>query len=495
MRDNINKYKLIYLQLMLLILGLIVNVPMLSYLILLIISLITFLSVKDSLIFLLIYTPTRPFIIDIVPEFKALGDAIIISSLLKIILEHMKAGEFKNLFKLNIIEWSFLLFCLVGSISAYLTGVSLKAIIFQNRAFLIFFLLFYIIRRMEIKKSDIHKFLWVTFTTAFVLSVHGLIEKVSLRSMLLPEGWEGAQMSWTNFYRIYSLMWEPNILGLYLLMAVIFTIYLIKEYKNGFTKYLLYTGQVLFLSVYYFTYSRGSYLAGILFFIIFILFNWRKLDIKKWIKPVITVVAVTIVFIVSIQSLTNYIEDKYYYTLYPEYKEDETDKEKEEKPKEDRLRKTFTKEELENSLQYGRLGYIKKGFEIFQDHPIIGTGFATYGDSATKSFSSPIYEEYGISWNFFSDSQYIQIIVQTGIVGVIIFAIYLLSIVFYTWKKDKILWHVPIITFLVFSAGLCGFYYNIWESDSFTLYFFIVLGFYLSTKNMKEGYIANEKKG
>ena len=65
----------------------------------------------------------------------------------------------KSVFHFEVYEWAFIGFLVVGSVSAFLTGVLPMAIIFQLRAFVITFLLLYSVKRLDITKRDITNFL------------------------------------------------------------------------------------------------------------------------------------------------------------------------------------------------------------------------------------------------------------------------------------------------------------------------------------------------
>ena len=73
-----------------------------------------------------------------------------------------------------------------------------------------------------------------------------------------------------------------------------------------------------------------------------------------------------------------------------------------------------------NNQEDGRIYYVKKALEIFKDEPLTGYGLATFGSAATQTYSSPTYEQYNITWNFYSDNEYIQILAETGVIGLLL---------------------------------------------------------------------------
>src|SRR5690606_12678182 len=97
----------------------------------------------------------------------------------------------------------------------------------------------------------------------------------------------------------------------------------------------------------------------------------------------------------------------------------------------------FSEETIEMSSADGRVYYVKKAIEVFKDKPIIGHGFGTFGGAATQTYSSPIYDKYNISWDFYSDNQYIQIFAETGIAGTILMAVFVFCLIKITWDLRK----------------------------------------------------------
>jgi O-antigen ligase len=383
--------------------------------------------------------------------------------------------QWRELFSFHFFEWAFFFFCFIGAVSAYLTGVSLGAIIFQLRAFIITYLLFYSVKRLQITKEEVRSFLWTTFVVAIIICLHGLVEKLSLRSWLLPEAWASLPLSATNKIRIYGLIGNPNVLAIYL-SFVLFLGYYLRNFVAGKMRWLMNVSLILFFGVFLFTFSRGTWIAVIFGLAIYLVLtkNWRL--IKHAAFALITAI-LFIYFPVNIA--VDLIEDSAFAT------EKERQKEESRANLGSRLSETFDEDILDLSKSTGRLFFITKGFEVFADHPIIGTGFGTYGDSATKSYSSPIYEKYGIERDFYSDNQYIQIIVQTGAIGVLAFAAFIIGMLLYLWKARKETALAPVLLVVLAATIPACMFYNIWENKTFTLYFFTLLGVVAS--NLRNG--------
>lgn len=423
---------------------------------------------KQALVLMIIFTPLRPYLIEYNSSMKIIGDALIFASLLHVVWLFRK--NLKSLLKFHLFEISYIGFVVVGALSALLTGVELQAIIFQVRTFMLFYLVYYIAKRLSVTKQDILQAFWAMLWTTLIILFHAIVEKLSVRSLFLPQSWMELPLSAKNRVRIYGLVGNPNELAIFTGLSFMF-FYHCKRFYEFIPKNLI--NIILFLNaaIFILTYSRGTWIGfGISAIVYLILTRNKKLMVDLIKYPIIAL----IFFVLPINLLTNYIESTSYGT------------EKIEKIQQfdvegksgffDRMGTTFSDDTLEGSQNTGRLFIVQRGLQIFKDNPLIGTGFGTYGDSASLSYSSPIYEEYGINFKFFSDNQYIQVIAQTGVVGVLLFSVFLLSILVVSLKNRAKSRNYNFITSILLGAFFMGLVYNLWESDIFTFIFFLFLG-------------------
>jgi putative inorganic carbon (hco3(-)) transporter len=463
-----NRFLSILLGVLLVIIGLFIPNPIIGIVICLILAAVVFYDEKIALLFLIVLVPIRPFLIVYNTGFKFIADILIFFLLLKVIYNHR--ANIRNLFRFHLLEISYILFLLVGILSAFMTGVSPIAIIMQVRAFLVFFLLYYIVKRIKIGEKDIRDFAFTTFITAVVLSIHGLIEKISVRTLLLPELWANMNLSPTNKTRVYGLISGPNELALYLLIAFLISFYLLANTK-GKMRIFIYIGMTLMLSVFLLTYSRGAVLAIAAFFVVYIIVN-RKIH---HFKSVLIIVIASLGTFFAAASLSDYMDKHVIVEEVPSENGGQTNTGK--NGGLNRFKEALSEETIELSTADGRVYYVKKAIEVFKDKPIFGYGFATFGGSATQTYSSPIYEKYEIAWNFYSDNQYIQILAETGIVGVLLVALFIYGIFRITWALRKGSIVSPLLLFFLFGGVTSAVVYNILENDVFMLYYFIVLGY------------------
>jgi len=472
-------WKIVILGALLLLIALLFPQSITAYAITLILGVISIVRPKESLFLLIYYFPIRSFLVEINPSLKLVGDIIIIGAFLRVVWD--ARSNWKQIFRFEIFEWAFIAFLVIGAISSFITGVSMGAIVFQLRAFVITFLLLYAVKRLSITKSDIKSFLWNTLVISLIIVVQGLVEKLSMRSALMPENWINRSLSSNNRVRIYGLLNNPNVLAVFLTISTILTVYLKKLVKNNKLQWFLNISLILMVGVWILTYSRGTWIAVVIGIVVYTLLT------REWKIPVKAIVLVGLSFLI-ITMPTTYIS-KWINNNTEIGNFVRTGVEEEDTgfaAESERLKETFNASTFEKSKNTGRLFVVYKGFEIYKDYPIIGSGFGTFGDSASKSYSSPLYKEYGIETNIYADNQYIEVIAQNGTVGVILFAVFLLGLLHLFWKHRKTNpYAIPLVASLL-GIYWCGFIYNIWEDKTFTMYFFIITAVFIQFVSKKE---------
>lgn len=441
----------------------------------LIIGLLALLNKKCGLIMLIIYFPLRPFIIEINPSLKLIGDLVILFLLIRTVYDSRR--NIKDLLKFYVFEYAYFVFCLVGTLSALFNNVDIMALITQLRAYLLIYVVFYVVKRTHINKGDITQFSLLTFVLATLISLHGIVEKISNKTLLMPEAWENWSLSATNQIRVYGLLKGPNELALYLIIAFIVSLYLLKIVE-GKRVLIVYFGLTIICTTFLLTYSRGALLCLISFVIVYVLI--RK-EIKIFL-PFFIVLLVSGVLFFSVNKISDWYLEQYVVSdtehttdINPE---DSSNHEKGNGS--NRFKEAFSEETISLSSESGRIFYVKKAIEVFKDYPILGSGFATFGGAATLKYSSPIYNEYGIGYNFYSDNQYILILAETGIFGVLSVMVIAFDLIKITWKRRIEPAISPALIFFVVATVVGSVFYNILENDSFLLYFFFVLGLVLN---------------
>ncbi len=436
-------------------------------------ALFAFFKPFQSLVVLIPYVIFRSLFTEFNTGMKLIGDLITIIVFFRILLLNLK--QWKTWFYFKKFEWCFFIFLIFGAVIGYFNGVSISAIIFQVRTFLIMYLLYYILSRSKLPKNFFVKLSWVTVFSGYALFIQGVVEKISLRRMWMPDAWSDKVLSSTNFVRIYGLVNNPNSLALVMFFAICAVFFLRWAYKEGQFKVILIISQIAFMGLLILTLSRGTWISSFIFVLFFMLIsrNWKVLK-----QISITVIASLILVYAPVNLGVMLVQNS-------DLGESNIDA-----PSGgllNRFSETVASDTIELMNQSGRLFYIKKGFEVLKDYPVTGAGFGTFGGSATLSYDSPIYEKYEIrsdiygGKNFYSDNQYIQVIAETGAVGVLLFAGFLLFMVWLFWKERSNTFGKYMFA-LWFATGVAGFVYNIWELKVYTMFFFMLMGIFSATR-------------
>lgn len=443
------------------------QISLIGYVLTILLFAYAFYNPKYGMLMLFVYIPIRVFIIAYNPGLSYVTDALVFGALFKVIW--MNRTSPASLFKFKTFEFAFFAFLAIGAVAAFITGVNIVNIVQQLRSFTIFYLVYYIVYRLQITRKDLVNLVWIFTWTSILVLIQAITEKLSIRTLFMPESWQSMALSAKNRVRIYGMLGNPNVLGIYLSFAFVL-FYIAKNKLSEFNPRYMNILNLFIVGILILTYSRGTWGGFLIAAIAFVLLTrkWKTgLDLIKYLAFALLLV------VLPLNTLSNYIEST-------DIGAEKVNNIQQfdvggESGFSDRIGSTFSEDTVTGSQSSGRIFIVKKGFEVFKDHPVIGTGFATFGDSTTLSSSSPLYRKYEIGHNFYSDNQYIQIIVQTGVLGVIAFAVFLLSMLWRFFKKYKESYlYVATISFLL-GAYFMGLVYNLWESDIFTLSFFALL--------------------
>jgi len=129
----------------------------------------------------------------------------------------------------------------------------------------------------------------------------------------------------------------------------------------------------------------------------------------------------------------------------------------------------------------GRIWALQNGFYIFQKHPLLGTGPGSYGGKLALNYASPTYLEgvqSGYTALYFTDNQYLQILVQSGILGFLSFIGFIVALFSslvrkYIVKKDI----MTLAAVGVFNCFLVsGLFANVLEFGAIAIPMGLILG-------------------
>ncbi len=248
-------------------------------------------------------------------------------------------------------------------------------------------------------------FIYVEFAIAFVVAStfrenNKLIDTILLVSLpLLLVGiyqglWGGAtSKSWVSTLetlvesRAYGFLGSPNVLGSVVMITMIAAAFAwLDKRKWYYLGYLALAAATIIL-----TFSRGAWLglaAGIITALLIL--NWRY------------------VFFAPLGAIALFV---------PSIRQ--------------RLSVAFSQQYLVDAAIDGRVWSLYGAIEIFKTSPLIGTGPGSYGGQTALYYDSPVYLR-GIQNGYvalaYTDNQWLQILTQTGIIGIFFVGCFFVSI-------------------------------------------------------------------
>lgn len=416
---------------------------------------------KYLLLFLAIFIPFRELIALYAGSFiKFLPDVLVWGELLLVLI--------KDKFKLNLklYDYLFIGFIIIGFLSCLVNSVSLLAFALQVRSIGTMYALFYVIRNINIEKKDYKTITNILMSVNIIIIIFAILEFFTDKTLFFPKIWADNIEFVSNFDRTYSLMNNPNTFGIFTFM-VMFLVYFINKdsFSKKFFGYYILSILSILLSA-----SRSTLLVVCLF-IVFLIYE----SIKK--RSCYNLIWFIILIILSVGIAYSFEKIKVKIEMIntiekPNKKPNENpgepipdpdNKDNIGKPSPgitiiDRIKETTSGTTSANSKINGRLFIIKKGLVIFKDYPIIGTGFGTFGSAASRMITPDIYSKYDLNTSFYSDNEYIKVVVETGIIGTIIFGLFILSLLYDFFKTKS---YYKLFIFIVFL--FIGMFYNIFE--------------------------------
>ena len=399
---------------------------------------------------------------------KLIPDALVVTLFIIVIFSK------KIKFSIKKSDILFILFLTIGAISTGINNYSIYTYLIQLRSITIYYLLYFTLRNYEIKDNQIKNINITLKITTVILFIHSIIEIIFNKMILFPCDWATGIKYADNFSRSYGLFNNPNTFALFALMTYIF----LQQHEKKNNK--LY--KILLITIILLTMSRST----LIFLILYIIYEYisNKLNIKEKLTNILLPIIISILAVsgvIFIKDIVNYKNDR------QNTSDDIIQEELNEKYKNDtntstnildRLDEITTDKIKESSKYNGRFYSINKGIEIFKEYPILGAGFGSYGSAASMITSSNIYDKYDINKGFYADNEYIKVLVETGIIGFIIYILMYIQIL----KDNK----KNFVTCLIFFGY--GLFLNNFETKALCLMFYLIL---IASKKAK--YIEKNK--
>lgn len=332
-----------------------------------------------------------------------------------------------------------------GVISGIINQQNIIAIIYQIKSLGIYYLLFMIMRDTCLTKKDSLIILKTFNITTVVLVLLSIVEIIFNKNVLFPYSWAEQIVYQDNYIRAYSFLYNPNLFGFFLIYILLY------NYKYGEKNIVLYT---LIITGIILSISRSALICLIVVIFTYLISLIIKRKKQKILKEVISL---ALIFLISITStkIIYYVRDivkmptiVYFDNKVDNKKDDKTGETKVENF-EDRISLTFSSKFLNDSLTNGRLATVIYGLKVWKKSPIIGTGLSSF--LTASSFLNPNLEDKMLELEY-SDNQYIALLVETGLLGIITFITAFSLLTFEHIKQKK--YTLILSTFVIIFFGL-----------------------------------------
>lgn len=360
--------------------------------------------------------------------------------------------------KINYIDISYMLFLTIAFIGSY-SNTGIKAFIVQSRSIVLYYLI-YFIARDKVFQNNFYVTLKKTLKiNTIILIVFAMIEKIFSKEYLFPKAWADNIFYIDNFRRVYSFFDNPNTFGAYLALTFLFCMHL----ELSENKVDIYFHSLLVLGI-LLTGSRSSVIA---LFIIIVIDIAYELKLRVHRKPTLILTILTIMCLSSVSNiiLSNVSQS---INISSNSKHNIVNKCN---VILDRFNETTDNTILTKSNSNGRIYSIRTGLKVYSNYPLFGSGFGSYGDAASLILGSPIYKQYSIPNNFYSDNEYIKVLAQNGTIGFMSYVLLLLMLFKMVLKSKSILKFTIFIT-----VCFLGLFYNVFEVQIISMFFWFILG-------------------
>lgn len=439
------------------------------------------------IIFLVCFIPFREYIsYYTISYIKFLPDIIIFVTFVFLLL-------FKKIkIRFSASDIIILLFALV----TFITNICLNQrgilpFLLELRSLFLYYVLYYILRNTKIE-INWNLFSKVLSLVIFIVSIFSIVEKIFNKDFLFPNAWASSIVYKDNFARVYSVFNNPNTYATFIVLSFFLLNYL-EYYKDIKCYKFIY---ILLLINLWLSASRSAMIIfAVYIFVYLILIIKNKYKNKLLNLLVIALISSICIFGISKMSNNYYfatVVDKkpagvidviidanghrHNNPLNPnsnKYNSDIIDDiaKRESGGLINRILSLFKGNIYDLSTKDGRIYKIMVGIKVFKDYPVIGSGFGTFGDSASLMIN-PIdfYEKYDLEDNFYSDNQYLTIIVECGILGTVLMAAFVISLII-KYRKNILKLTV------VFCVMILCLFYNTLEVQiaMFMFYLFLCL--------------------
>lgn len=344
--------------------------------------------------------------------------------------------------------------------TVFIKKIGIMVFIFEVRSVMLYYLLYFVIRNYNFSEKYKYRIIKILRCITYILFAFAVIEKLFRKNILFPKAIAESIIYADNYSRVYSLFFNPNTYGAFLVLSFFIVCYF-NDKRESMIVYKIITMTSLLFSM-----SRSSLLIlamGITAYLL-IVSRKRKVLLKETLQIILAITISIGINAICEQGIL-YIEKQNIgeESVHKNVGEDKNI------TLGDRINELSSDEIITASNTDGRLFVVKNGIKIFQDYPILGTGIGTYGSAASMNWNPSLYEKYNLPYGFYADNEYIKDLVESGIVGILIFGAFLGAVL---WRNRKEYFNL----LLCMMVGWFGLFFNVFEVQIISYLLWMILG-------------------
>jgi O-antigen ligase len=316
------------------------------------------------------------------------------------------------------LRWYFFLFPFIGFLSLILNSYWLKPTeIVTSFLYLLrwvsYLSIFFTI--IQVDKNFRDKIKWFLYLDGLMIVIIGYIQFFFYPGLqnLFYQGWDN------QLYRMFSTFLDPNFVGAFYVLYLIFLLGLFFDSLNN-RKKIIFHGIVLLLTLFaiFLTYSRSALIMLVVSGAVFFILKQKK-------KLILYLLCIIILFVI-IASPFFYIDNLNLFRVHS---------------------------------AVSRIGDIRNGITVFTDHPLIGVGFDTFRYAQIKYHFAVANSPYPSHNSAGTDNSFVFILATTGIFGL---AVYLNL----WYQLSKKAWKSKNNNSLIFLSSTIGLFINAFFNNS-----------------------------
>lgn len=398
-------------------------------------------------VLLFAFLPFRTLVNATVPlPLRFVTDVVVLVLAVRVVARHPE-----TVFPLDAVEAFGLLFLLVGLAATVHAHASLAAAALEGRDLLLFWLLYAALRRLRAAGDGPTRQAWdsavrVGLAAIALVGIQGLLGLMSghPHTFLIPGPWLHEPITPVNRGRPYGWVNNPNVFGELGFMGLALSHHQLR--LRRLPAPLGIGLAALFLAMVLFSYSRTAWIITFVGIAVYVIAS-------RSFRERLSLLAAAALVTLGIVALP-----RAHY----------------------RAVTVASRSTILHSRHVGRLATLAMAGKIIRRRPF-GTGMGTFGSGASKVFHQTVQ---GIPHAFYGDDNYAVLLVETGILGFILFLLMGLMVYRTIWRS-----HAPpadrLLVFVLFLAlTLVAGTANAWEQLNLTLYPWLALGWLVAASQV-----------